>query len=854
MKNGILLAMGLTAATALVGADRAVNAFLLVEGDGVSIESDGSIVCGKDASGPVKVSARPGWLVNGRESVSVDPKRGSGLKVTSKLGEDEEHVHVFPQSDDDVHSEDIVLAINATPASQIAMYALPGTSTVVSASATHKVDKRGKHTVTNTYANCECGEPHDPQMVVWTYDVEPDSCEWIASGPGLTLESSTWTGPVSKGLGQQISFKVTGKRPDCEACTCTASTNVLVDVHELSVTNDLYLGLDRTDFGRTNPVVKVAGALIDPEPTGSSAYSWVECGICSFTGRTDQATVRYFAPDPDRGSASHLAEPLTVRGTATNAEGQSASANCTTNFTVVKVDVSIGDIGEDKEESEGAFVQYILDAANGQWTEEGTNALVAVSITCEPENLPTNEVVTISAPAKSLYIRRRGKYYAISEETEFPAYLLSGVEFVLHGHEESGGLRDREIKVEHRKSGAVDLAKFTNVKLRVTNIKFNHDTSSSSRDAINIRRSYANGIDVSNGEWFDSGGVVANEPFCYTTNHAATVKARFEASGFITSAVIRATCAGAGGSLSSLIPTNVVFAGGVSSPEYVEFAMESNTLPAIDCSKGGVLGWQASEINGGIDVPCEMNASGPHIVYTILGEPKSPWKNVYGEKENAWTNALEFAIVKAAAAGKSTDKDALAAITTYLHSGHGLRYDTEKGRSRFIGGGGGGSMKLDDYIKASQDRSTSVVNCYDQAGGICSLGTLLGVDVRYAYMHPFGYINIVSLVGVGRCNNPFFGNKKRQYGTTAVVGSDLVYPERSAFGNHAFSKLGDDVFDCCAGPVCGMGEQSYKHNTIDTSTAKEAFEAAGGKVYYVGESCILRSGYQLDIVGVTGLR
>ena len=109
-------------------------------------------------------------------------------------------------------------------------------------------------------------------------------------------------------------------------------------------------------------------------------------------------------------------------------------------------------------------------------------------------------------------------------------------------------------------------------------------------------------------------------------------------------------------------------------------------------------------------------------------------------------------------------------------------------------------------------------------------------------------------MGVGRCNNPFFGNKKRQYGTTAVVGSDLVYPERSAFGNHAFSKLGDDVFDCCAGPVCGMGEQSYKHNTIDTSTAKEAFEAAGGKVYYVGESCILRSGYQLDIVGVTGLR
>ena len=67
---------------------------------------------------------------------------------------------------------------------------------------------------------------------------------------------------------------------------------------------------------------------------------------------------------------------------------------------------------------------------------------------------------------------------------------------------------------------------------------------------------------------------------------------------------------------------------------------------------------------------------------------KATVENEYGEKENARTNALEFAIVKAGAQGKSTDKDALAVITTYLHSGHGLRYDTEQGRSRFVGGGG----------------------------------------------------------------------------------------------------------------------------------------------------------------------
>ena len=831
--------MGMTAATALVGEDRAVNAFLAVDGDGVSIDDDGSIVCDRSAAGSVTVSARPGWLVNGRESVSVDPKRGSGLKVTSKLGEDDEHVHVFPQTVEDDHLEDIVLVAEATPASQIAMYALPDTSTVVSASATHKVDKRGKHRVTTTYYPCVCGEVHDPQGSISTYEVEPDHYEWTASGAGQTVESSTWTGQMSKGLRQSISFHVTGKRDECAACTCTASTNVLVDVHELSVTNDLYLGLDRTDFGRTNPVVKVAGALIAPEPTGSSAYSWIECGICSFTGRTDQAEVRYFAPDPDRGSASYLAEPLTVRGTATNAEGLSASANCTTNFTVVKVDVTIGGVGEDKEETEGAFVQYILDAANGQWTEEGTNALVAVSITCEPENLPTNEVVTISAPAKSLYIRRRGKYYAISEETEFPAYLLSGVEFVLHGHEESGGLRDREIKVEHRKSGAVDLAKFTNVKLRVTNIKFNHDTSSSSRDAINIRRSYANGIDVSNGEWFDSGGVVANEPFCYTTNHAATVKARFEASGFITSAVIRATCAGAAGSLSSLLPTNVVFAGGVSSPEYVEFSMSNRTLGCIDRSEGGVLDWSADSVN--CQPGCDMNDSGPHLVYTILGEPKPPWDNAYPNQKNAWTNALEFTIVKAGAQGKNTDKDALAAITTYLHSGHGLRYDTESGSPRYWDFS---RFSATAYINVTNSASvTNFVNCYDQAYGVVTFGNLLGPAVSAVprFTQPFGYINTTKLVGVGDCNNPFYDSTNEwEYvnitGTGSVSFGKGIPPKvpvcnvddntRTWFGNHMYATYHaggyDYVFDACAGPfIGGVSKTNYLNNAIDHSTIDE---------------------------------
>ena len=380
----------------------------------------------------------------------------------------------------------------------------------------------------------------------------------------------------------------------------------------------------------------------------------------------------------------------------------------------------------------------------------------------------------------------------------------------------------------------------------MTNIKFNHDTSSSDHDAINIRRCCADPageINVSNGEWFESNGVIANEPCCYTTNRAATVKVRFEASGFITSALIEAPCSG-GGSLSSLMPTNITFSGGVSSPEYVEFKMERNTLSHIDASKGGILSWTATKINGGSDIQYGMNDSGPHLVYTILNEPRPPWKNVYGEKENAWTNALEFAIVKAGAQGKATDKDALAAITTYLHSGHGLVYDTVSGSPRFWNPTNG-LFSATAYITATNSAgATNLVNCYDQAHGVVTFGNLLGPSVNATprFTSPFGYINTTDLVGVGSCNNPFFDTtNKVEYidnvtdngivsysycmpPTNRVCGADDK--TRSSFSNHMYATLDNGgtnyVFDACAGPIIGnLNRDAYLNMTIDHSTTEE---------------------------------
>lgn len=249
--------------------------------------------------------------------------------------------------------------------------------------------------------------------------------------------------------------------------------------------------------------------------------------------------------------------------------------------------------------------------------------------------------------------------------------------------------------------------------------------------------------------------------------------------------------------------------------------METNTLARIDRSEGA-LAWSADSVNG--QSGCAMNDSGPHIVYTILDEPKPPWDNAYPNEKNAWTNALEFAIVKAGAAGKDKDKDALAAITTYLHGSFGLMYDTRDGAPNYKIGA---KIYLTDFMrKVPHGRSGNpgnVVCCYDMAASTCSFGSIVGANVHYCFMSPFGYINTVDLIGVGNCNNPFYSNPNAP-SNAKIVGND---DSRTGFGNHAFAECSNLIFDACAGPVLGRTRNDYLSLAIDSSTPAEARRAGG---------------------------
>ncbi|MGD9780657.1 MAG: lamin tail domain-containing protein [Kiritimatiellia bacterium] len=376
-------------------------------------------------------------------------------------------------------------------------------------------------------------------------------------------------------------------------------------------------------------------------------------------------------------------------------------------------------------------------------------------------------------------------------------------------------------------SDCEDVIQVTVVRLELTNIKFNHNTASSASDAINIRQDYTHEYDISSGEWVKGG---TNIPVCYTTNKAVTIKARFTVQpASVTSADIWAVSTDSDGSLDDVIEASITCSGGVSVGDpngYVELQITGNTPATIKKTATDVWQWKMENINGSGSIACDLNLSGSHTVYTVLNEPATPWVNTVGSQNNAWTKALELAIVSASCNGDSSAPGALSHITQYLHTGHGLTYDTNAGEAAYASSNLGETFQLTEYIEktggdnVSPPRADNIVNCYDQAAGVYTLARLLGVSVAYRFMYPFGYINTVNLIGEGNCNNPFY---PQSTSGLKIAGADDVDPVRKGFGNHAFTAYGGYVFDACAGPVIGTRtEAQYVSDTIDVSTPAEA--------------------------------
>ncbi len=221
---------------------------------------------------------------------------------------------------------------------------------------------------------------------------------------------------------------------------------------------------------------------------------------------------------------------------------------------------------------------------------------------------------------------------------------------------------------------------------------------------------------------------------------------------------------------------------------------------SIKCYRG--------EIAWGLDLEdapiCQSLGSSLAELYFILDKPKPrPYP------DGVWVEALRFLCGKVGVVGESSTEGVAEKITRYCHTPHKLRYDTNHGASSYGLDMQGGEFELMGYMKKTSARC----NCYDQAAAVQAFSLALGASVGWVYLNPYGFIKETNLVGVGRCNNPFFGLDV----TKKVVPDDS--PDRTAFGNHAFAELpSENVLDACAGPHTGSeSRKDYVEASIDAT-------------------------------------
>ncbi|MBN2685382.1 MAG: hypothetical protein JXR40_08895 [Pontiellaceae bacterium] len=392
-----------------------------------------------------------------------------------------------------------------------------------------------------------------------------------------------------------------------------------------------------------------------------------------------------------------------------------------------------------------------------------------------------------------------------------------------------------------------DKVRATILSVDIDKIAFNYKPASATDDALNIRDDFTTAISVP--EYVKVG---QNKPAAYIKNKAVKmlVRLKVEPSSTITSLKIKGVSDDTNGSLGNATEKTVTFSGGISQEgtddasttgidesEYVEFTITGNTPNKVFKSEEAWK-WIVTEVNGTAVSDMEVERTSGHEVYVLWDTPKSPWNQTSGNAQNPWVAALSF-VIETANAHDKNDAGTLAAITSFLHTGHGLKYDIFGRGAPAYANLNAGTFDLTNYLNPPplmreltypyDFRDGDIVCCYDQAGGVNVLSTLVGINTDLVYMNPFGYIQKTDLVGWGSCNNPFPANETELLlGTDGVT--DLVKtstPKRKNFGNHAFVDAGGNILDACAGPHSATESYlAYCTASIDISSDAESAASA----------------------------
>ena len=229
----------------------------------------------------------------------------------------------------------------------------------------------------------------------------------------------------------------------------------------LAITNNLWIGLDRTG-NPEEPYVSsniFAQAFITPSQIPLENVTWKCSGICD-RKHEDGNSLTLWTTNREVASASYRDQSI---------EATADVMRASSDFTVVKVDVTIGDVSNEYEEaSQGAFVSFAVDGTNSVICNHWTNMLKEVRFSCDPSNLPSNELVRITHNGcGELYEQLPDGSLQLITAVDYPANEISQKCFKLHGHGGSSEFMGERIAIEHLSSGAIDEAPYTVLEIKL---------------------------------------------------------------------------------------------------------------------------------------------------------------------------------------------------------------------------------------------------------------------------------------------------------------------------------------------------------------------------------------------------
>jgi hypothetical protein len=307
--------------------------------------------------------------------------------------------------------------------------------------------------------------------------------------------------------------------------------------------------------------------------------------------------------------------------------------------------------------------------------------------------------------------------------------------------------------------------------IRVETIAFNHDPTSATNDALNIRRNASSWVPVP--EWQRGSSINPEDsPAAYARARAQgrtlTVQATFTSDDpELASAQVRAVDnvldpPGGGGCLGSLLrllrllfralfgnvlgevaPTTVTFTGGQSGP--VTFSLSGSRVHTAAVSTY-TTEWRWQYRTGGTWTDIEVTK---HRVYVLVDVPTAPWQQAPYASSNTqlpWTEVLDVACQWAVLATTADEAAAKVTDAVYRLGPSKVEYDCPGGGSSHYSAGGFACTAFLERLRGGFGNGR-YVNCSDCGAAVSVFANAVGCDLWSSRMGYFFDLNELLAIG-----------------------------------------------------------------------------------------------------------